>query len=109
MEKRKEGVFAVRLTGLEACEARRGSGTWGKSENGENDARNTRMKPVRPSGRDQSPGGRFGGTVKTPAAERKLGPDHQQSGDDLNGDSNRPRAKDRVVVQIQPDDAGDQT
>jgi len=47
MEKRKEGVFAVRLTGLEACEARRGSGTGGKSENGENDARNTRRKPVR--------------------------------------------------------------
>jgi hypothetical protein len=61
---------------------------------------------VRP-GRDQPPSCRVGGTVKTPDAERKPGPDHQRTGDDLNGDSSRPRAQDRVVVQVQPDDAGD--
>jgi hypothetical protein len=46
-EKRKEEIFAVRLTGLEECGARRGAGNGGKSENGENDARNTRRKPAR--------------------------------------------------------------
>jgi hypothetical protein len=40
MEKRKEGVFAVRLTGLEALNGE-------KSENGENDALNSRRKAVR--------------------------------------------------------------